>query len=80
MTHRIAITPGEPAGIGPDLCIAIAQNPPSDVELVIVADPELLANRAAQLGHPLRLKTFEAATESAETKAGELTVLPVQLR
>ena len=80
MTHRIAITPGEPAGIGPDLCIAIAQNPPSDVELVIVADPKLLANRAAQLGHPLRLKTFEAATEPLETKAGELTVLPVQLR
>ena len=80
MTHRIAITPGEPAGIGPDLCIAIAQNPPSDVELVIVADPSLLANRAAQLGYPLTLKTFEAATEPAETKAGELTVLPVQLR
>ncbi|MFT4815196.1 MAG: 4-hydroxythreonine-4-phosphate dehydrogenase [Pseudohongiellaceae bacterium] len=80
MTHRIAITPGEPAGIGPDLCIAIAQNPPSDVELVIVADPELLANRAAQLGYPLRLKAFEAATEPAETKAGELAVLPVQLR
>ena len=80
MTHRIAITPGEPAGIGPDLCIAIAQNPPSDVELVIVADPKLLANRAAQLGHPLRLKAFAAATEPVETKAGELTVLPVQLR
>ena len=80
MTNRIAITPGEPAGIGPDLCIAVAQNPPSDVELVIVADPKLLANRAAQLGHPLRLKIFEAATEPAETKAGELTVLPVQLR
>ena len=80
MTHRVAITPGEPAGIGPDLCIEIAQNPPSDVELVIVADPKLLANRAAQLGHPLRLKTFEAATEPLETKAGELTVLPVQLR
>jgi 4-hydroxythreonine-4-phosphate dehydrogenase len=48
--------------------------------LVIVADPKLLANRAAQLGHPLRLKTFEATTEPLETKAGELTVLPAQLR
>ena len=80
MTHRIAITPGEPAGIGPDLCIAIAQNPPSDVELVIVSDPKLLTDRAAQLGLPLKLKTFEAATEPAETKAGQLTVLPIQLR
>ena len=80
MTHRIAITPGEPAGIGPDLCIAIAQNPPSDVELVIVSDPKLLTDRAAQLGLPLKLKTFEAATEPAKTKAGQLTVLPIQLR
>ena len=80
MTHRIAITPGEPAGIGPDLCIAIAQRPPHDIELVIVADPTLLVNRAAELGHPLRLKNFEAGTDPTETKAGELTVLPVELR
>lgn len=80
MTHRIAITPGEPAGIGPDLCIAIAQRPPSDVELVIVADPELLADRAALLGHPLRLRNFSPASEPAKTETGELTVLPVQLR
>jgi len=80
VTHRIAITPGEPAGIGPDLCIAIAQRPPSDVELVIVADPKMLLSRAQQLGHPLRLKDFYPASEPVETKAGELTVLPVQLR
>jgi len=80
VTHRIAITPGEPAGIGPDLCITIAQNPPSDVELVIVADPSMLKNRAQQLGHPLRLKNFTAASKPFETGAGELTVLPVHLR
>ncbi len=80
MTHRIAITPGEPAGIGPDLCIAIAQRPPSDVELVIVADSKLLLSRAQQLGNPLTLKNFYPASEPEETKAGELTVLPVQLR
>jgi 4-hydroxythreonine-4-phosphate dehydrogenase len=48
--------------------------------LVIVADPKLLVNRAAQLGQPLRLKKFEAGILPAETKAGELTVLPVALR
>jgi|TARA_B110000914_G_scaffold67273_1_gene58770 4-hydroxythreonine-4-phosphate dehydrogenase len=48
--------------------------------LVIVADPKLLENRAAQLGQPLRLKNFEAGIHPAETKAGELTVLPVALR
>ena len=80
MTYRIAITPGEPAGIGPDLCIAIAQNPPSDVELLIVADPELLLSRAQLLGQPLKLNEFDASTEPVATNQGELTVLPVQLR
>ena len=50
MPHRIAITPGEPAGIGPDLCVAIAQHPPPEAELVVVADGELLRQRAEQLG------------------------------
>jgi 4-hydroxythreonine-4-phosphate dehydrogenase len=48
--------------------------------LVIVADPKLLTDRAAQLGHPLWLKNFHPANEPAETKAGELTVLPIALR
>ncbi|GJM13818.1 MAG: 4-hydroxythreonine-4-phosphate dehydrogenase [Pseudohongiella sp.] len=80
MTHRIAITPGEPAGIGPDLCVALAQNPPSGVELVIVADPNLMKSRAQQLGLPLELKEFAASQTPADTAEGELSVLPVQLR
>ncbi len=80
MTHRIAITPGEPAGIGSDLCIAIAQHPPGDVELLIVADPKLLEDRAQQLGLPLRLKTFDPAVAPLASRVGELTILPVALR
>ncbi len=60
MINRIAITPGEPAGIGPDLCIALAQRPPPDTELVVVADAELLWQRAEQLGLPLNPKPFAA--------------------
>ncbi|HCX00184.1 MAG TPA: 4-hydroxythreonine-4-phosphate dehydrogenase, partial [Pantoea sp.] len=52
--YRLAITPGEPAGIGPDLTIQLAQqNWP--VELVVCASPQLLRERAAQLGLPLTL-------------------------
>lgn len=51
---RIALTPGEPAGIGPDLCIALAQQGHSD-QLVVIADPELLAQRARALNLPLTL-------------------------
>ncbi|MEK7759102.1 MAG: 4-hydroxythreonine-4-phosphate dehydrogenase PdxA, partial [Pseudomonadota bacterium] len=50
MTRRpiIALTPGEPAGIGPDVAIAYAQQAP-DCDLVLIADAALLTARAAQL-------------------------------
>lgn len=49
---RIAVTPGEPAGIGPDLLVMAAQPPAA---LVAVADMHLLARRARLLGLPLNL-------------------------
>jgi 4-hydroxythreonine-4-phosphate dehydrogenase len=50
MTRRpiIALTPGEPAGIGPDVAIAFARQAP-DCDLVLIADPAMLTARAAQL-------------------------------
>ncbi|MEX1032836.1 MAG: 4-hydroxythreonine-4-phosphate dehydrogenase, partial [Cellvibrionaceae bacterium] len=58
-TLRIAVTAGEPAGIGPDLITILAQHG-SEHELVIVADPELLQQRARLLGLPLRIRTFDS--------------------
>jgi len=47
--HRIVITSGEPAGIGPDLCLMLAdQNLPADI--TIIGDIHMLSARAAQLG------------------------------
>lgn len=53
----IAVTPGEPAGIGPDLAVMLAQR---DVgaRLVFIADPDMLAARAGTLGLPLRAVEF----------------------
>jgi 4-hydroxythreonine-4-phosphate dehydrogenase len=50
MTRRpsIALTPGEPAGIGPDVALAFAQQT-HDCDLVLIADPVMLTARAAQL-------------------------------
>ena len=56
--HRLAVTPGEPAGIGPDLCLRIAQKP-LDLELVMVADPALLRQRARRLGLRVELVHFD---------------------
>ncbi|TCI03646.1 4-hydroxythreonine-4-phosphate dehydrogenase PdxA [Corallincola luteus] len=78
LTHRIAITPGEPAGIGPDLVLQIAQQPWA-AELVVIADPELLRQRAKQLGLPITLIDYDASTEPSPQAAGTLNVIPVKL-
>ena len=53
----IALTPGEPAGIGPDIALALAQHP-LDCELVLIADPVMLAARATQLRLPFAPGTW----------------------
>ncbi len=53
----IALTPGEPAGVGPDIAIMFAQQS-LDCDLVLIADPVLLADRAAQLGLSVTPRTW----------------------
>jgi 4-hydroxythreonine-4-phosphate dehydrogenase len=48
----IAVTSGEPAGIGPDICLDLAQRS-FPARLVILGDRDLLAERARQLGRSL---------------------------
>ena len=47
----IAITAGEPAGVGPDLCVLLAQQPQAE-KLVVIASADLLAQRARQMSLP----------------------------
>lgn len=75
---RIALTPGEPAGIGPDLCIQLAQQT-LPCELVVIASSELMAQRADQLGLPLTLSVFDADQASQTHQPGHLRILPVEL-
>ncbi|HEY8160205.1 MAG TPA: 4-hydroxythreonine-4-phosphate dehydrogenase PdxA [Methylobacter sp.] len=75
---RIALTPGEPAGIGPDLCIQLAQQD-LPCEIIVIASPQLLEERARQLGLPLQLEEFDSAMPATAQTAGHLTVLPVEL-
>ncbi|MEQ9876510.1 4-hydroxythreonine-4-phosphate dehydrogenase PdxA [Pectobacterium aroidearum] len=75
-TPRVVITPGEPAGIGPDLVIALAQQA-WPVELVICADPELLLSRALQLSMPLTLRDYQPGQPAQPQQPGSLTILPI---
>jgi 4-hydroxythreonine-4-phosphate dehydrogenase len=56
--QRILITPGEPAGIGPDITIAIAQQA-WPAEIIALADPNLLAERAKQIGCELDIIEYD---------------------
>ncbi|MFT5813550.1 MAG: 4-hydroxythreonine-4-phosphate dehydrogenase [Psychroserpens sp.] len=78
MLKRIAITPGEPAGIGPDLMIKVAQQD-WPTQIVAVASPELLTARAKLLNFPLNIKLYNANDAVTAHKAGTLIVLPVPL-
>lgn len=77
--HRVVITPGEPAGIGPDLVVQLAQRS-WPVELVVCADATLLQDRAALLGLPLTLIPYVEGQQPAPQQAGTLTLLSVPLR
>jgi 4-hydroxythreonine-4-phosphate dehydrogenase len=60
---RLALVPGEPAGIGPELCVRLAQRPRADCALVAFADPDTLSAAAAALSLPLRLLPHDATAE-----------------
>lgn len=73
---RIALTPGEPAGIGPDLCVQLAQLE-HDCQLIAIADPDLLSQRAEQLGLPLNVRIFDTTQAAHQHQPGTLIVRPV---
>lgn len=76
---RLALTPGEPAGIGPDLVIQLAQLD-QPAELVAFADPELLQQRAQLLGLPVEIEIFDPQRPATTNQAGKLKVMPVSLK
>lgn len=76
---RLLLTPGEPAGIGPDLAVQIAQQA-HEAQIIAVADPQLLRERADQLGLALKLQLADYAKPARPQVAGELTIDPVAIQ
>lgn len=79
MSHPaiIALTPGEPAGIGPDLTVMAAQQA-RDYPLVALCDPQLLKDRAKLLGLPLTVSTYTQGS-AVTTSAQHISVMPIPL-
>jgi 4-hydroxythreonine-4-phosphate dehydrogenase len=73
---RIVITSGEPAGVGPDACVALAQRD-WEADLIVAADADLLAATAAQLGLPLTLERYNSARLPKAHRSAVLQVLHI---
>ncbi|CRL64068.1 4-hydroxythreonine-4-phosphate dehydrogenase PdxA [Proteus vulgaris] len=74
----LVITPGEPAGVGPDLIISLAQMS-WDLPWVVCADPQLLKTRAELLNLPLSLVEYDPATPPQAHTPSQICVLPIAL-
>jgi len=73
---RIVITSGEPAGIGPDTCVAVAQSA-WQADVVVAADAGLLAATALALKLPLAIEPYDSSRRLGEHRAGTLRVLHI---
>ena len=68
---RIAITSGEPAGIGPDICVMLAQHE-IKADITIIGDAEMLAGRAQQLNINFDAKKVLHTPSAAPVTSGTL--------
>jgi 4-hydroxythreonine-4-phosphate dehydrogenase len=72
------LTSGEPAGIGPDLCLAVAARD-WPCALVVAGDPGMLAMRARTLGLSIELQPYLPDAPPRAHSAGRLQVLERKL-
>lgn len=78
MLPVIAITPGEPAGIGPDLAIINSQET-ANARLIYFADPEMLAERAKLLNIDITINCLSSLENIPVPKKNTMQVWPVKL-
>ena len=71
MRPRLALVAGEPAGVGPELCVRLIQED-HGADLLCFADPLTIKQAAEQLGLPCKLVTCDA-----NATVGELALVPV---
>ncbi len=75
----IVVTSGEPAGIGPDLCVMLASHD-LDARIAVLADPDLLAARANLLGRSIEITIVDDEAGAPPHRRGVLAVVPVHTR
>ena len=77
-TIRIAITPGEPAGIGPELTLKLAQHS-LGYEIVAIANQKMLLHQAKHLGLKVELEAFNKNDNDNIHHPGKLKIIDVDM-
>ena len=78
MRHKIVITSGEPAGIGPDICLDLPTF--NNTELYVIADPDLITDRARLLSSDLKLQIHKNTDALSDFyHADKLNIIPLAL-
>lgn len=75
---RIVITSGEPAGIGPDICLALPGI--ENTELYVIADPALISERSNKLSKDVQLTIHHDLNKLSENfQKDRLNIIPLEL-
>ena len=78
MSKKIAITLGDPGGIGPDICVLMAQKYIKKYHIVIT-DPDLLIYSAKKLKKKLYINKLENISDAPKSGECLVNVLPIKL-
>ena len=78
MTPRIVITSGEPAGVGPDIVLAAAQQP-SPASLVAIGNKATFEERARKLNLDINLTAYSSNVPPEPHRPGELPFIDLPL-
>lgn len=76
--HRLVITSGEPAGIGPEQVVQLAQQD-WPFEWVVLADADLLKERAKRIGLPIQIERFNPSQAPTPNTAGVIKLHQIDL-
>lgn len=78
MIKKLILSSGEPAGIGPEQIIKLAQFD-YDFEWVVLADPELLQQAAKQLNVDIQIRHYQKGQKATKNTRGGVKVIPITL-
>ena len=78
MSKKIAITLGDPGGIGPDICVLMAKKYIKKYHIVIT-DPDLLIHSAKKLNKKLYINKLKNIDDTPKSGEYLVNVLPIKL-